>query len=115
MFRVGQKVVCVDDEDRACVGGCGWERPITAGTIYTIRWVGEHPYKPWRNQGQQVRLVGLIRAPNPCGAWPDMPFRADRFRPLTEKKADMEARNELFRKWETHKEKRVTAPQDEQA
>jgi hypothetical protein len=100
MFRVGQKVVCVD------AGPCDWtyQSMLTLGQVYTIR--------NFDRRGAPLLdgIADFLRSDGEVVGW-----RKERFRPLTEKKTDMEARNELFRKWETHKEKRVTAPLDEQA
>lgn len=82
-FRVGQKVVCVDDS--------GWESwraswllPVT-GTTYTIRSIG-HAYT---NETQEpcIRLEELRnREAQVPGQEPN--FRASRFRPLVERKTE---------------------------
>lgn len=87
MFKMGQKVVCVDDSHR---------RPahepaslyIRAGQVYTIRWVGECPFEPWREEGPCVRLCEVVRPNNEREEWSDFPFRASRFRAVVERKTD---------------------------
>jgi hypothetical protein len=79
-FRVRQKVVCVDDSPTDADGTC----ELTLGTVYTVRWVGpwKHPSVPEING---VRLAEIDRGPD---EWTpevvDMPFRANRFRPIVE-------------------------------
>ena len=82
MFEVGDLVVCVDDRHRT--PGCRWLQEIEARRIYTVRWVGLF-FHATKGEKLCVRLDGVLR-PNtlmprgiPC---PDMPFNADRFRPV---------------------------------
>lgn len=76
-FRVGQKVICVNDKfDCLGVG----DYPIK-GEIYTIRWIGERA----TDGGPGVMLDEIF------GGWfaPDIEFCfcVKRFRPLTETKS----------------------------
>ena len=84
MFRIGQRVVCVDTTCRGMTG-----RPVSywikEGSIYTIRWIG-HWECPFYPGGICVRLEEIER---PSEHWGDCPFYADRFRPLVEKKTDI--------------------------
>ena len=81
IFRVGQKVVCVDAAETN-----NWNIPeLMEGGIYTISWT----------DGPDVLLVeptfrsrfGL-----------NTPFRADRFRPIVERKTDIGFAHEILRK-----------------
>lgn len=84
-FRVGQKVVCVDDKPwRGPMTGDAVEWPtkiIQRGSVYTIRESSvSHPRSP-------VPCVRLVEA-----RWNDSydaPFAAVRFRPVVERKTDI--------------------------
>ena len=78
-FRIGQRVVCVDDSNCMDDPDAGVRASIVAGQIYTIAWAGEH------TGSYCVRLVGIKRQ-NPH--WPDWPFSALRFRPVQERKRE---------------------------
>jgi hypothetical protein len=80
MFRVGQKVVCVDD-GRAVHLGCKlWDGLLKKGALYTISGVNaKHPDFP----GVDAVHLAEIRRPN------GMPFGAWRFRPVVERKTDI--------------------------
>jgi hypothetical protein len=87
MFRIGQKVVCVDDGpiDERYIG---FKMEIARGEIYTVRWVGPSPHPDYLGV-PAVRLVGINRGfdhNTPCN---DMPFSAHRFRPIVERKTDI--------------------------
>lgn len=77
-FRVGQKVVCINDVPDPgrrftdCI-------PPKRGMVYTVRdYVPSH-YGNWT----AIRLVEVVRRPDNMG------FRASRFRPLVERKTDI--------------------------
>jgi len=79
MFRVGQKVVCVDAS------------PITPGSIftgaqeggiYTVRWVGPYEDEPCIRL-QETQRDCWVRGVR------DLPYRSCRFRPLVERKTDI--------------------------
>lgn len=79
-FRVGQKVVCVDDSpDRF-----GRELGVVRGEIYTIRAVLE------RQGWQGVLLVEVD--PGSAAGW-----YASRFRPVVERKTDISVFHEILR------------------
>lgn len=76
-FRVGQKVVCVDNKPHK---GCAFlgDRPVE-GEIYTVRKTG---LTSWID-GRPGILVAEIRNLHDACFW------ADRFRPVVEKKTDI--------------------------
>lgn len=78
-FRVGQKVVCVDDE-RPIIR----IRPVIRGNVYTIRAVGEEPYYT----GEYWVLLEEVRnsARDDLG---ELAYRTTRFRPIVERKTDI--------------------------
>lgn len=86
MFRVGQKVVCVNTSPLFAGTRCA---PVSKGGIYTIRWVGECPYEPWRDIGLTVRLQEVMFDSGP--KWSDFVIPAIRFRPIVERKTDISA------------------------
>lgn len=76
IFRVGQKVVCIDDQQRDF--GFSWRRPfLKRGEVYIVRWHGEYFRVEDGNTYEGVRLVGLIR-----DGEDDTPWAANRFRPV---------------------------------
>lgn len=86
-FRVGQKVVYIDDHDDQ-----SWEgrRPnhVREKEIYTIRWCGEYNF-----ENGPSPAVYLSEVKNPKSRWFDgscsePAFGAERFRPLIEKSTD---------------------------
>jgi hypothetical protein len=86
MFRIGQKVVCVDDADYMHRPGGLITDYIRKGEIYIIREICEFDYRPDRQFGRGVRLVGIDRTePN----YPDYPFALVRFRPIVERETDI--------------------------
>lgn len=83
-FHVGQKVVCVDNGERA--QGPNHHRLISSyleiGTTYTIRKISNRKLA-------LVWLRGVNRAgPYNGGIWGDGGFFSDRFRPLIERSTD---------------------------
>lgn len=80
-FRVGMKVVCVDDSD-------SWRGPtsVRKGIIYTIRALRMAP------DGEcGVELIE-VKSRAPFG------FFQDRFRPIVERKTDISVFTEILRK-----------------
>jgi hypothetical protein len=79
-FRVGQKVVCVDDEAQPCNRGY---TPVVKGDIYTIRdafdWFG-------------LDGIRLEEIKNPH----DRGYQARRFRPVVERKTDISFAHEIL-------------------
>lgn len=93
MFYVGQKVVCVNDApwQGVSVERGAWEGLLKKGGTYTVRWVGEFPYVPDRERGEQaIRLEGIVRDDFPIiPEFGDYPYSATRFRPVIERKTDI--------------------------
>ena len=95
MFRVGQKVVCVDDRDtpaysstaiyRNFIGGMNG---LQEGRVYTVRALGEWPAAPGTTG---VWLVEIIRPITSHAAeeFGEPPYAAARFRPAIERKTDI--------------------------
>jgi hypothetical protein len=103
MFRVGQKVVCVDASGRAA----GY---VSDGKIYTVRALS---FGYDCSDGLPgIHLCGVSGGQRPFGRG-EAGFHPRRFRPLTEKKADMEARRALFREWEGTKPAKLPAWADQ--
>lgn len=84
-FRVGQKVVCVDDSPTSIKG----RRDLVAREVYTIRWVGQYQYPPGHPLYGGAPYIGVlieeVRRPE---RWGEVAFRATRFRPLVSKSTD---------------------------
>lgn len=76
MFRVGQKVVCVD-----AVGA-----PLTEGDVYTVAHMGPLVLGHWRGRYYKARPVYLCEVePNPgCDG-----FAPERFRPAVDRPTDI--------------------------
>lgn len=85
MFRVNQKVVCVDDERTDAYG----IKELRRGEVYTIRWHGMHS-SHWHQTAYCVRLLGVERVDDRTPENIDCPFLASRFRPLIERKTSIE-------------------------
>lgn len=92
MFEVGQKVVCINaawtvvsellvylDNGKAGIREIEGPRELEENKVYIVRWVGV------QDGATCVRVRDLIR----CGIDGDKPFRADRFRPVVQKKTDI--------------------------
>lgn len=82
MFKLGQKVVCIDDAPMR--NNCGDVLPLRLikGQIYTVRAVHTEPHI----QGYGVRLVELL---NPSVVWSDgteyeWSYQSERFRPVVD-------------------------------
>lgn len=73
-FKVGDKVVCVDDADQFAFF---YDAPnaVVKDQIYTVRWVGVD------RCGLCIRVFG----PRERGAADSVPFKASRFRPIQSK------------------------------
>ena len=83
MFRVGQKVVCVDDaKDRSDVNYDPWG---CKGRVYVISKVGMFS-SPAYEPTLCVWVDGIYR---PDWRGIDVPFRASRFRPVVTRKTDI--------------------------
>jgi hypothetical protein len=102
-FRVGQKVVCVDDRSNL------WTAPwIKRGCIYEISGftAGTHdPLGLFPDNSSDILLVGIEK---PGG------FAAERFRPIVERKTDISVFTEILRKAsKPARAPAVTSPQDQ--
>lgn len=87
-FRVGQKVICVDDEQpRIRI------RPVVRGGVYTIRDIGEEPLYP----GQYWVLLEEIRN-TARDALGELAYRTSRFRPIVERNTDISFAHEILKK-----------------
>jgi len=83
-FRVGQKVVCVDDTTPE---GFDWYKmPIKKGAIYTVSQSG---LSSWLDGAPAIHLSEVKRS---------VPFWASRFRPVVERKTDISFAHEILRK-----------------
>lgn len=83
MFKIGQKVVCVDDAPPSQVCGSDYclMRPVK-GEVYTVRGIHTEPHI----EGYGVYLEELL---NPPIIWRDgteceWPFTSTRFRPIAQ-------------------------------
>ena len=68
--------------------------------MYTIRWVGLYPCPITGDMDICVKVSGISRDGCSCFwclAHPDMPYRADRFRPLVECKTDISIFTEMLK------------------
>lgn len=85
MFRVGQKVVCVNAG--LIKASAGRVSGLVEGTVYTVRWSGVYTH-PEFGTASCIRLHEVVRS---CNFYliSDMPSRAIRFRPLVERKTDI--------------------------
>lgn len=82
-MKPGDKIVCVNARFPADVRG---DQLLREGEVYTVRWVGTYTHfidGTYRG----VRLAEIHRGDDPAGYDPgDMPFRADRFKPVVSPK-----------------------------
>src|SRR5580704_15796196 len=77
-FHIGMKVVCINDKPE---GGHGDMDGLTEGQIYTIRWMGENTH-PECGTEYCIRVEEIWRGMCPKHRMFDVPYRADRFRPV---------------------------------
>lgn len=92
MFRVGQKVVCVDASSRQ---GYSWhdDAPIE-GAVYTVsgNFVGA-------DGTPIIHLIELRRSAEAVFWYgPETGYRASRFRPIVDRKTDISVFQEILRK-----------------
>lgn len=80
MFRVGQKVECVDVSNRP---GCGWiyNDPPIKGRVYTIEAIS------FDNYPGEATLILVEQKRDPRSQY--MGYAASRFRPIVERKTDI--------------------------
>lgn len=87
-FFVGQKVVCVDDSTVSFLGWCSGAE-VTQGKIYVVRGIAVTALGV-----PGLRLIERINRGNSGLA--DYPYRATRFRPVTERKTDISIFSEML-------------------
>jgi hypothetical protein len=91
MFRIGQKVVCVDDSQTDYVGipESKWIKDLnglTLGAVYTIRRIGYEEI--WARDVLCLWLDEIIR-PVDRGSTYEPGYAATRFRPAVQRKTDI--------------------------
>lgn len=79
MFRVGQKVVCVN------AGAIDRGKPLVRNRIYTIRAIQSEVARPQRGVG--LFLEEVVNGLHPSGK--EYGYYSDRFRPVVERKTDI--------------------------
>lgn len=103
MFRVGMKVVCVDDRNNSGLG-MDWREAPVKGHIYTVKKVGlVHPYDP---RGLPAILVYELNRDEMCPLW------SHRFRPITDTKTETsftEGAPKDSRKWDNRRKQKERA------
>lgn len=85
MFRVGQKVVCVDADGTS---------QLSEGAVYTVAYIGPPERLLWRGKFRKscnVRLVEVKPSPGYCG------FAPERFRPAVDRPTDISCFKALLR------------------
>lgn len=87
-FRVGQKVVCVDDGNFDKTSQKFFTGLPKASVVYVIRSIIDRPH------GWGVCLEGIVGKPHADGL--ENAFWHWRFRPVVEKKTDISALTALF-------------------
>lgn len=85
MFKIGEKVVCVDASPARPDCAVGMPLRLTLNAVYTVRSIQTEPHIA----GYGVRLEEL---PNPSMIWSDgdereWSYASNRFRPLSERAA----------------------------
>lgn len=94
MFRIGQKVVCVDDSSLSSHPNFApWDGLISTGTVYVVRWVDRHMWADG-TVGCGVKLCGIVRRYGDG----DTPYSASRFRAVVEKKTDISMFEEILKR-----------------
>jgi hypothetical protein len=92
MFYIGQKVECINDKP-ARVGES--LNVLRKNRIYTVRWHGFIAVGYFPAQ-YKIRLWEIFRKKRPLDPLEDMPYLAQRFRPLIESKTDISALEALL-------------------
>lgn len=87
-MRVGDKVVCVNDK----FPFVSLDQQIREGEVYTVRWAGNfNHYIDGSFYGIKLAEIDRGNDDGPEGyGYADMPFRADRFRPVVSPKVAKE-------------------------
>ena len=93
MFRVGQKVVCVDPDSPSVSGRCMWENDAPVrGQIYTVR----RCFVDFTDT-IVVWLEEIERGPMARAEWgDDIGYAAWRFRPLVSRPTDISIFHEIL-------------------
>lgn len=99
-FFVGQRIICVDDvpakgvipywETGELIRAVPCLDGLTRGHVYTVR-----DFVIGFDGTSYIRLKEIVR-PSLRNKNSEVPYRASRFRPLTERKADLTARQRIF-------------------
>lgn len=84
-FRVGQKVVCVDDQWHD-ENWAGFPCPLNVGKVYTIKKIGASEKTVFMGKKGYPSLT-LHEVDHPYGDFAG--FAHDRFRPVVERKTDI--------------------------
>lgn len=97
IFHKGQKVVCINDDpitetDTGIMHGN--LSGLTKGQTYTVRQAGL--ICPLKKGVPCIRVEEIVRPNRTIIEHSDMPYRADRFRPLVEKKTDISELEKLL-------------------
>lgn len=96
IFRVGQKVVCVDDTPSRISTGGFTKTNLIKNNIYTVQWVGDFSYGSWGVK-PALLLEEISRDGICCGQmYENYPYGAHRFRPAAEKKTDISIFKEIL-------------------
>lgn len=101
MFKVGQKVVCINDDWFEHPSWADVAHKPVKGQIYTVRDIDQLPLA----LGFDIPGLHLIELTNPTQFWyfgmdifvAEISFESDRFRPLEEKKTDISAFTSLLK------------------
>lgn len=88
-FHVGQKVICINADPKAFIKETWWNDPtfcLEKDAIYTIRQIiPDHQH--FNKKATAIRVYEIDRS---------MPFWAERFRPLVERKTDISVFEKLL-------------------
>jgi len=99
MFRIGQKVVCVN-ADSSIPGNIGfgwhpWYEALVEGQVYTVRRYYMYCDRP------AVWLEEIERSEHSRNHWgPDVGYAACRFRPVIERKTDISVFTDMLKQTE---------------
>jgi hypothetical protein len=86
-FRVGQKVVCIDDKLHSWPYWAEGVEPPVKGEVYTVASM------PSISSIDGTLVISLLERRNPFGG-----FRVTRFRPVVDKTTDIGFAHEILRK-----------------
>lgn len=80
-FHVSQQVQCIDDTVPLENGATVKDANITAGEVYTVRWIGNASHYVFGDY-LGIKLEGIDSKFGEAWGMPDAPYAARRFRPL---------------------------------